>query len=408
MYGLALEGGGVKGAFHMGAMKALLEEGYEFAGVAGTSIGALNGAIIAQGDFEAGYSLWESMDASQLFDIEEAQYKKLIDRNIDRKLLIKLAARMGEIIENKGIDTGKMRHIMESIVNEEKLRKSDTDFGLVTVSITDLKPLELYKEDIPEGKLIDYLMASASFPGFKLKPIDDKYYIDGGFYDNCPVNLLARKGYKEIIAVRTLSPGIVQHIKYSNVKVVNVIPSENLGMPLDFNRGLIERNLQMGYYDTMRSLKGLKGRKYYVIPGKEDDSFNAFFGLPDELVRELGKLLRYKTMPEKRMLFEYIIPELVDLLELEDTSNYQDILIGLLEVLAEEGMVGRFNIYFMGELIAEIRASIKNESGSYAKKPKKKRKISLNKRLVDVFKRKNVLKNAAQKIFDSIGGSDPQ
>jgi NTE family protein len=191
MYGLTLEGGGVKGAFHMGAVKALLEEGYEFGGVTGTSIGALNGAIIAQGDFEAGYRLWENIDASLLFDIEEAQYKKLIDRRFDKELLLKLAARMGEIIENKGIDTGKMRQVVESVVDEEKLRKSATDFGLVTVSITDLKPLELYKEEIPEGRIIDYLMASASFPGFKLNPIGDKYFIDGGFYDNCPINLCA-------------------------------------------------------------------------------------------------------------------------------------------------------------------------------------------------------------------------
>ena len=121
MFGLALEGGGVKGAFHMGAVKALLEEGYEFGGVTGTSIGALNGAIIAQGDFEAGYRLWESVDAPLLFDIEEEQYRKLIDRRIDRELLKKLAARMGEIIENKGIDTSKMRQIVESIVDENKM-----------------------------------------------------------------------------------------------------------------------------------------------------------------------------------------------------------------------------------------------------------------------------------------------
>ncbi len=80
MYGLALEGGGVRGAFHVGAVKALLEEGYEFGGVTGTSIGALNGAMIAQGDFEAGYKLWESMDTMCL--ILKKQYKKLITGKI--------------------------------------------------------------------------------------------------------------------------------------------------------------------------------------------------------------------------------------------------------------------------------------------------------------------------------------
>ncbi len=45
MYGLVLEGGGAKGAYHIGAYKAILEEGIEIGGVAGTSVGALNGGL---------------------------------------------------------------------------------------------------------------------------------------------------------------------------------------------------------------------------------------------------------------------------------------------------------------------------------------------------------------------------
>ena len=57
MKGLVLEGGGAKGSFHVGALKALFERGYVFNGVAGTSIGAINGALLAQGDFDALYEL---------------------------------------------------------------------------------------------------------------------------------------------------------------------------------------------------------------------------------------------------------------------------------------------------------------------------------------------------------------
>lgn len=402
MFGLALEGGGVKGAFHMGVLKALLEEGYEFGGVAGTSIGALNGAIIAQGDFEAGYKLWESMDAPLLFDIEETQYKKLIDRRIDKELLIKLAARMGAIIENKGIDTEKMRQVVESIVDEEKLRRSDMDFGLVTVSVTDLKPLELYKEDIPEGRMIDYIMASASFPGFKLNPIGDKYYIDGGFYDNCPINLLARKGFNEIIAVRTLGLGIVQHVRYPNVKVMNIIPSEDLGSTLDFNRDLIKRNLQMGYYDTMRSLKGLKGRRYYIIPENEEEVFDTFCKLPDTLVKELGKLLRIKEMPVKRMLFERILPQLAYIMRLNAASEYQDILIGLLEELAEDSGVNKYKIHSMREFIREIEIHTTEEDRFSRKRSSFKSDRSLNRKLTDALQGKHELRAAAKRIFDEV------
>ena len=47
MLGLVLEGGGAKGSYHAGAIKALHESGYSFDGVMGTSIGAINGAIVA-------------------------------------------------------------------------------------------------------------------------------------------------------------------------------------------------------------------------------------------------------------------------------------------------------------------------------------------------------------------------
>lgn len=400
MYGLALEGGGVRGAFHMGAVKALLEEGYEFGGITGTSIGALNGAVIAQGDFEAGYKLWESIDAPLLFDIEEKHYRKLLDRKIDRELIMKLAARMGEIIENKGIDTSKMRMLVESIVDERKLRESGTDFGLVTVSITDLKPLELYKEDIPSGKLVDYIMASASFPGFKSAPIEDKYYIDGGFYDNCPVNLLAQKGYREIIAVRTLGMGIVQNIRYRNVKVTNIFPSEDLGMMLDFNSDLIKRNLQMGYYDTMRMLKGLKGRRYYIIPEGENDIFQLLCSLPDKLVEELGKIFKVKKMPARRMLFEGVIPRLVNVMKLDASSDYMDIFIGLLEVLAEDCEVNRYRIYTFRELVSEIEACNKKKVKLNGKGHGMRISSRLNKKLTDALNRKNELRRTAAKVFD--------
>jgi NTE family protein len=238
MYGLALEGGGAKGAYHLGVIKAFLECGYEFGGVTGTSIGALNGAIIAQGDFEKGYNLWENLDPTLLFAIDKEEYKKIVDKDIDKDVIAGVLSKLRKVVKNKGIDTNKMRQVISGIVDEKKLRNSKIDFGLVTVSLSDMKPVEIFKEDIPEGKMIDYLMASASFPGFKLQPMDDKYYIDGGFYDNCPINLLAQRGYRDIIAIRTNAAGITRKIENQDVKVTYIIPSENLGSLLNFDNNV--------------------------------------------------------------------------------------------------------------------------------------------------------------------------
>ena len=73
MIGLARVGS--QGAFHMGVIKAFLEEGYEIGGVTGTSIGALNGAILVQGSFEEGYRTWENLTPSELFDIDDEEYQ---------------------------------------------------------------------------------------------------------------------------------------------------------------------------------------------------------------------------------------------------------------------------------------------------------------------------------------------
>jgi NTE family protein len=40
--------------------------------------------------------------------------------------------------------------MLNSVIDEEKLRKSKVDFGMVSVSIKDFKPLEIYKEEIPK------------------------------------------------------------------------------------------------------------------------------------------------------------------------------------------------------------------------------------------------------------------
>lgn len=120
MIGLALEGGGARGAFHMGVIKAFLEEGYEIGGVTGTSIGALNGAILVQGSFEEGYRTWENLTPSELFDIDDEEYQRLVNRSLDKKAALQLAARISRIIKNRGVDTSKLKQFLQGLIHEEK------------------------------------------------------------------------------------------------------------------------------------------------------------------------------------------------------------------------------------------------------------------------------------------------
>lgn len=395
MVGLALEGGGARGAFHMGAVKALLEEGYEFNGIAGTSIGAINGAIIAQGDFEAGYKLWETMDNSLLFDIEEAQVQKILDRKIDRSAIVYLTAKIREVIDNKGVDTSKIRTVLESIIDEEKLRRSDIDLGIVTVSVTDLKPLELFKEDIPQGKIIDYLMASANFPVFKIEPIDGKFYIDGAFYDNCPVNLLAGRGYTKVVAIRTLGPGKLRKVEGDNVEVTTVLPSENLGRILNFDSDIIQTNLKMGYFDTLRVTRKLIGKKYYVEPVDKELFFHILAAVPEETVLAIREILGLPEMDRRRLLFEHILPELSRLIELPHTASYQDIVIGLLEGVAEDHGIDRFKVRTLNGFVEEIKGMEQRQHSQQGEDAKLKSLLNT------IFSSETVLRQAANELLDA-------
>ncbi len=194
MIGLVLEGGGAKGSYHAGAYKALVENDLIPDAVVGTSIGALNGALIAQGDWKTMVDLWSNMSISKILDIDQKQ----IDRLKKNEFSIESFRYFGKILhrslEEEGLDTSRIRSLLDSIIDEEKLRKSPINFGLVTVSISEFKPYEVFKKDIPSGQLIDYLMASSNFPIFQRQVIDGKSLLTEGYMIIHPLIYSATKG----------------------------------------------------------------------------------------------------------------------------------------------------------------------------------------------------------------------
>ncbi|MDT1877557.1 patatin-like phospholipase family protein, partial [Acinetobacter baumannii] len=70
--GIAFAGGGGKGAYQIGVWNALRELGLDsqIAAIAGTSVGALNGAMMAQGRYELAEHMWRKVEAHNLLAIE--------------------------------------------------------------------------------------------------------------------------------------------------------------------------------------------------------------------------------------------------------------------------------------------------------------------------------------------------
>ena len=122
-YGLVLEGGGAKGAYQIGAWKALREAGILIKGVAGSSVGALNGALICMDDLDTAEYIWENISYSKVMDIDDNMMESV--RNWDLKSIDMglLTEEIRKILHDRGLDITPLRKLISQTVDEED-RKS--------------------------------------------------------------------------------------------------------------------------------------------------------------------------------------------------------------------------------------------------------------------------------------------
>ena len=249
---VVLSGGGAKGSYQLGVWKALRELHIKYDIVTGTSIGALNGVFMCENSYFKAKRIWRRLNLEYLFN-ELPKSNKEID-------ILKLFG--GNFIKNGGMDIKKIESILEDNVNKRKFYNSKIDFGLITYNFTTKKPLILSKEKIPRDKLIDYLMASATcYPAFKMKDIDGDKYIDGGYYDNLPVELAIKLGAEFLIIVDLGSPGFKKRPS-KQVDSIVIKPKNNISFFLNFDEKSAKINVKFGYNDTLKAFKKLDGNKF--------------------------------------------------------------------------------------------------------------------------------------------------
>ena len=205
MKALVLSGGGAKGAYQIGVWKALKKLGVKFDIVTGTSVGALNGTLIVQNEYRKAVKIWKKINLKSLFNEETTNETTNLD-------IYKIYGK--KVLKEGGMDTSELEEIINQALNKRKFFSSKINYGLITYNLTDKKPVVITKATINKDSFSNYLVASAScFPAFKEKIINQKKYIDGGYYDNLPINLAIDLGATEIIAVDLNAPGIKQQPK---------------------------------------------------------------------------------------------------------------------------------------------------------------------------------------------------
>ena len=255
---LVLSGGGSRGAYQCGAWRALIELGIPIDMVVGVSVGSLNSAMVVQGDPFLASELWRKLVTDKVFDVKpDAQ-------------ITEFAA---EFFKQGGAGVSGLNDLVDTYLDEDYIRKSPIDFGLLTVELPLMKPHYLWKDEIPEGKIGDYIIASSSaFPALKPHNIDGRTYIDGGYENNMPIHMAVERGATNIIAIYLDAVGRFDKNKEmsssENIKLIS--PKWDLGSFLVFDPDNTENIMRLGYLDAMKVF-GIYDGDLYSFAKKEFD-----------------------------------------------------------------------------------------------------------------------------------------
>lgn len=357
-YGIVLEGGGARGAYQVGAWRALAEAGIRIKGIAGTSVGALNGALICMDDMGKARRIWENICYSRVMDVDDEQMDILMNfsfRQLSELKLSELINAAKRILKDRGFQIGPLRELIGAVIDEDKIRQSKRELYVVTYSLSDRKPLVVDLKEVAEGQMADMLLASAYLIGFHREKLGGKYYLDGAGINNVPADVLIDRGYKDIIVLRIYGIGVdtERHLEVpEDVTLYHIAPRQDLGGLLEFDRKKARRNMLLGYFDAKRMLWGLEGRQYYLdAPEGEAYYLERLMAEAGELSSCLGlQTSRRKPQPGLRGYTEQLLPALAAQLKLREGWDYRDLYLAALEEQARKYHISRYKIYRVDEL----------------------------------------------------------
>ncbi len=185
---LILPGGGGRGAYQVGVIKALFEHGLEFDMAFGTSIGGINATLLAQGQLKRLEELWCSIRSSDIFSLPSApQIGRLI-----------LGHKLGLL------DTSPLEALLRRELDLNKLKKSNMKIGWCTTDLCSLETRFITIDDIfSTNELMDVLMATSAIPmAFPPRHIHGSgLWVDGGLVRNTPMEMAVNLGADEVYMV---------------------------------------------------------------------------------------------------------------------------------------------------------------------------------------------------------------
>ena len=295
--GLVLSGGGAKGAYQVGVLKYMAENGMAIDAIAGASIGALNGAVIASASNMQEASkhlnqLWQTLANESPLKVDKlavASYLGYFCIMGARRLSPVLMIAGGILTQhklNKGLlDNSPVQRLIEEYTTPEKLNNGiplyvsvfESDDSLKTVietamgalGIKDTKPSTfLHVQSFPLEKQRDVVLASASLPLlFAAQEIEGKYHLDGGIggwqksQGNTPITpLITQENCSHIIVTHLTDGSLWNRYDFPDTTILEVRPKNPITQEsmikdlLNFKSDKINYWIDQGYEDASRCM----------------------------------------------------------------------------------------------------------------------------------------------------------
>ena len=374
--GLVLSGGGAKGAYEIGVYLALKKLHKKIDIVTGTSIGAINGMFVTQKDLRGALKLWKNISFKTIYDEEEFLAKE------DEKLSKIYMQYAKGFINEGGLDIYKMKDIFDKYFKPHKFFSSNIDYGLVTYNFSKNKPVLKTKKDLTKDNIKDYILASAScYPAFKPYLIDNEMFIDGGYYDNLPINLAIDLGATEIIAVDLRAIGFKKNVKDKTVDITYIAPRNKIGSFLVFDKNQAKKLIKFGYNDTMKLFNILDGNKFTFKKYNLIKNYNKYIDSYEKTLKDLFKNTDNKILTK---LFETEI--------FKGILNNKTLYNNFNNLIEEAGRIFNFdeaNIYNIKSYNKGLQNALSNTENIELDKIAHKIK---NKKIEDIIDRRKIVK----------------
>jgi NTE family protein len=259
--GLALIGGGAKGAYQLGAWKAFNEFGITFDAYSGVSVGSLNAAMMACNLYDKSYNLW--------FD---ESLKEII--NLDHKVFDRLKEKHLKVINEGLVDSNNLKKVIEENIDYECLKSKNVYVSATVVGDEKTPEIALLKrfvdyyvfnkseylevlnlKEVDKEHAVHHLLASCSM-ALVYRPVvyKGKKYYDGGYLDNTVYQPLLDEGCDEVIVVDLYRINVKRIFGHPK-NVHYIYPSRGLGSMLNFSIEQNKKRFELGYQDTIKFLE---------------------------------------------------------------------------------------------------------------------------------------------------------